>query len=76
MASPFRANPRPDGEVVLLLERTLDAARKGLVQTIAINVVNPVNETEALFAGDLSLVRSTALLGALVRATTDLASRK
>ena len=76
MASPFRVHPIPDREVVDLLERTLAAARLGLVRTIAINVVNPVNETEALLAGDLSLVRSTALLGALVRATTDLASRK
>lgn len=76
MASPFRAHPRANGEVVDIIERTLVAARLGLVQAVVIVPVNPVNIVEPLFAGDLSQVRSTALLGGLLRATVELASRK
>lgn len=76
MTSVFRATPRPDSEVIELLERTLAAARRGCVRTVSIIAVNPVNEVEALLAGDLSHVRSTALLGGLVRAKLDLATRK
>lgn len=76
MTAPFRANPRPDNEVVAIIERTLDAARLGQIKTIHITAVNPVNETESLVAGDLTPVRSTALLGALVISITELATRK
>ena len=76
MTAPFRATPRPDSEVVALIERTLAAARLGQIKTVHITAVNPVNETEHLVAGDLSPVRSTAMLGALVRSIQELATRK
>jgi hypothetical protein len=76
MAAPFRLHPRPDLEVVALLERTLAAARQGHVRSIAINTCNPLNESESLFAGDLSQVRCNALVGSLVRSTIELSSLK
>jgi hypothetical protein len=76
MASPFRLHPIPNREVIDLLERTLAAARRGEVPCIGIVAVNPVNETESLFAGDLSQIRATVLLGGLVRAKTELANKK
>ena len=68
----FRANPRPNVEVIDLLEKIIDAAKKGLVCAVVVVPVNPVNEVEAIFAGDLSRIRSTALIGGLVRAAHDL----
>jgi hypothetical protein len=76
MATPFRLNPRPDLEVVALLERTLASARQGHVKSVVITTCNPINESEALFAGDLSQVRCNALVGSLVRSTIELSSRK
>jgi hypothetical protein len=76
MSAPFRANPRPDSEVVALIERTLVAARLGRIKTIHIAAVDPLNETELLVAGDLSPVKSTVMLGALVRSIQELATRK
>lgn len=64
----FRANMRPDMEVVDLLERTLHSARLGHVRGLVVVAVNPLNETQPIFAGDLSPARSNALIGGLVRA--------
>lgn len=72
----FRIGPKPNEDVIALLENALASAKAGHIPTIAIVVVNIVNQSEQLFAGDLSKLRSDALLGGLSRATTELASRK
>lgn len=72
----FKIGPKPNDEVVHLLEHALESAKSGHLPTIAVVVINIVNQSEYLFAGDLSRVRADSLLGGLIRATTDLASRK
>ena len=76
MATPFRLHPRPDVEVVALLERALAAAKNGHIRSVVITTCNPINESEALFAGDLSQVRCNALVGSLVRSTIELSTSK
>lgn len=76
MVAQFRLYQRPDEEVVALLENALQAAREGRVRCLVINTCNPINETEALFAGDLTQVRCNALVGSLVRSTIDLSNRR
>lgn len=68
MSSAFRAHPRPVGEVVALLERTLAAAKLGQIKAIAIIVVNPVNESESIIDGELTHTRTDVLIGGCVRA--------
>jgi hypothetical protein len=68
----FRTEPKPNNEVIELLERTLEAARHGRVPYIAIIAGNPVNEVQPLLAGDLSTIRANALLGGLARAANNL----
>lgn len=72
----FRTDPKPNTDVIDLLERALASARHGHIPAIAVVVVNIVNQSEPVFAGDLSRVRADALLGGLVRATADLVTRK
>lgn len=72
----FKLGPKQNDEVVALLEHALESAKSGHVPTIAVIVVNIVNQSEHLFAGDLTKLRADALLGGLTRATNDLASRK
>lgn len=72
----FRTDPKPNADVIGLLERALASAQHGHIPAIAIIVVNIVNQSEPVLAGDLSRVRADALLGGLVRATADLVGRK
>jgi hypothetical protein len=67
----FRRHPRPDVEVVEILERALDSARKGYVQTVTLVVVNALHHVETATAGDLSDVRANVLLGGLSRAAAE-----
>lgn len=70
----FKRHPRPDPEVVDLLERVLAAARKGYVKTVAIAAVNPLHQVETGVAGDLSHVRTNAVLAGLTRTAIELAA--
>lgn len=70
--SRFLAAPRPDGEVVALLERALESARNGQLRTVMIVSVDPIHETETQFAGELCRTRRTVLLGAMSRAANTL----
>ncbi len=72
----FKIGPKPNDEVVHLLEHALESAKNGHLPTIAVVVINIVNQSEYLFAGYLSRLRADSLLGGLIRATTDLAGRK
>lgn len=65
----FRQQSRPDPEVVDLLERVLASARKGYVKTVAITAVNQLHQCEIGLAGDLSHVRTNAVLAGLTRIT-------
>lgn len=71
----WRKHPRPDGDVIDLLERVLLAARKGYVKSVAIVAVNPIHQVETGAAGDLSEVRTNVLLGGLTRAANELMKR-
>lgn len=71
-ASGFRATPRPDYEVIDLLERVLYSAREGRVRSISLVVVDPIHQAETASAGDLSQLRINVLIGGLSRAAQDL----
>lgn len=58
----FRTNPRPNSEVIGLLERLLSSARQGQLVTIGVVVVNPLNQVETDAAGDLTELRVNALV--------------
>lgn len=74
--SRFRKHPKPDDDVIDLLERVLASARCGYVRAITIVAVNPINQVETPSAGELESIRRTALLGGLIRAAVDLMSRQ
>jgi hypothetical protein len=76
MNPKFRSHPRPDGDVIDLLERVLASAQKGYVRSVAIVAVNPVHQVETGAAGDLSEVRTSVLLGGLSRAANELMKHK
>lgn len=71
----WKNNPRPDGDVVDLLERALQSARRGFVKSAALVLVNPLHQVETAAAGDLSEVRTNVLLGGLTRAANELMKR-
>lgn len=71
----FRKDPRPESDVVALLEDALDSARRGATKSLVIIAANPVNHIETASAGDLSPDRTTVLLGGLVRAAIALTRR-
>lgn len=75
-ASKFRQHPQPDPEVVDLLERVLDSARKGYVKTVAIIPVNQLHQVEIGLAGDLSHVRTNAILAGLARIAHQMMNRE
>lgn len=62
----------PDPEVVDLLQRMLVAARKGYVKSLAIVAVNQLHQAETGVVGDLSHVRTNAVLGGLARIANEL----
>jgi hypothetical protein len=68
----FRTHPKPDGDVIDLLERVLTSARHGYVRSVAVVAVNPLHQVETAAAGDLSEVRTTVMLGGLSRAANEL----
>lgn len=68
----FRRLPRPDAEVVDLIERILESAKDGRISTIVIVVADRLLNVETAAAGDLSDVRITTLLGGLSRAANKL----
>jgi hypothetical protein len=73
VASPkFRTHPKPDGDVIDLLERVLTSAKNGYVRSVAVVAVNPLHQVETAAAGDLSEVRTTVMLGGLSRAANEL----
>lgn len=76
MNPKFRTHPKPDGDVIDLLERVLISAKHGYVRSVAIVAVNPVHQVETGAAGDLSEVRTSVLLGGLSRAANELMKHK
>lgn len=72
----FRTHPRPDGEVIDLLERALASAKKGYVKTALIVLADPLHHVETAAAGDLSEVRTNVMLGGLTRAANELMKHK
>jgi hypothetical protein len=76
MNPKFRTHPKPDGDVIDLLERVLVSAKHGYVRSVAIVAVNPIHQVETGAAGDLSDVRTSVLLGGLSRAANELMKHK
>lgn len=72
----FLSTPRPNGEVIRLLECLLESARDGHIPTIHVVVVNPVNQAEDKAAGDLSELRTNALICGLAKASAKLVNPK
>lgn len=72
----FRKHPRPESDVIALLEFALASARRGATKSVYIIAVSPVNHVEIAAAGDLTPDRKTVLLGGLFRAALDLTNQK
>lgn len=68
----FRESPKPETDVIDLLERVLCSARKGYIKSVAVVAVNPLHQVETGCAGDLTEVRTNVLLGGLTRAANEL----
>jgi len=64
----FRNTPRPDGEIVTLLERALESAKNGHIQAIVVIAVSQLHEAEIVALGADLPTRSNALLGGLTQA--------
>ena len=71
----FREHPLPDSEVVELLEGLLAGAKLGQVRSLAVVMVNPLQQVEVALAGDLGPIRANALLGGMSRAASTLTSK-
>lgn len=52
-ASIIRTVPRPNAEVILLLEKVLQAARLGRIKAATVITVNTLLEVESVSVGDL-----------------------
>jgi hypothetical protein len=72
----FRTHPRPDGDVIDLLERALLSAKRGYVKTCLVVLADPLHHVETAAAGDLSEVRTNIMLGGLTRAANELMKHK
>lgn len=72
----FRANPRPDDDVIKLFAKASESARTGRVRTAMVVVVDGLNRSEHEFCGDLSEEKINALIGALTRAKHKLVTLK
>lgn len=68
----FRRLPKPDAEVVDLIERILESAKDGRISTLVIVASDRLQNVETAAAGDLSDVRINNMLGGLTRATSKL----
>jgi len=71
-AKSFLPDPRPSPETIQILERALNAARRGYVQAVVVVAVTPVHEAQVLLGGDLSEIRANSLLGGLTRAAAEI----
>lgn len=71
MPRAFLTQPRPNGEVVALLERALANARMGNVRAVTITAINAVNEVDTDTAG-VDKFRRPILIGGLVQAVHQL----
>lgn len=61
----FPRSPQPKQEVIDALEAALAAARIGLVHTVLVMTVNPVQEVETCVAGDLTNTGRVFLIRAI-----------
>jgi hypothetical protein len=68
----WKKGPRPDPEVVELLERLAVAARKGHIRALVVVTLDPLLKVSPQCAGDLDNVRSHLLIGGMFRAATQL----
>lgn len=71
----FRTFPRPNVEVVELLERVLESAREGRIRTVAIIAVSSLNDVETTSGGDHSQIKKHALVGGLFRGAVELVTK-
>lgn len=65
LATAHWKGPRPDPEIVEVLERALAAAKKGHIRCILICTVNPLHEPECVTAGDITSSKRHVMIGAL-----------
>jgi hypothetical protein len=57
--------PRPDPDVIRILEQALGSARKGHVRAVTIVLVNPLHEVESASAAPHATTWRHALIGGL-----------
>lgn len=61
----WKRNPKPDAEVIRVLEEALEAARMGYVRAAVVVMVNPVHEVKIGAAGHTTGILRTVLIGGL-----------
>lgn len=65
MPARWRKGPRPDPDVIQLVDKLAEAAREGRVRALVVVTVNPLLEVESAEAGDLENVKKHLLMGGL-----------
>lgn len=70
----WRKGPKPDPDVIALVQELHEAVEQGLVRVISITVVTPTLQIETKQAGDLDHVKSHLLAAGLLKASQKLLS--
>lgn len=65
----WKRRPRPDPEVLALIEQLREAASIGSVRTLVVVTMNPLLEIESAHAGEVDRVRKLLLMGGLLEAS-------
>lgn len=68
----WKSNPRPNAEVIKVLEEALEAARMGRARAAVVVLVNPVHEVKIGAAGHAPSIMRTILIGGLSSAAHQL----
>lgn len=68
----WKSNPRPNAEVVKVLEEALEAAKLGHARAAVVVMVNPVHEVKIGAAGHATGILRTILIGGLSSAAHQL----
>ena len=68
--------PKPDPEVIRLLELVKEAVERGQVRAIAIVTIDPMLNVETSKAGDIDLVRKRLLAAGLIEISHTLLNDK
>lgn len=76
MPDRWNRNPRPDPEVLALIESLKQAAEDGKIRGLVAVTVNPMLNVEKATAGDNDLVRKRLLAAGLIEVSNQLLGKE